>query len=291
MTISDERLGALLRGAKIDAQMSASARDKREAEEQVVILTELQQSRTTADTEQDGKGVKVRRLEWGRVGWVEALAAPEGLGVWYAINALDPNERTPPFTLKIFVGTHRKTSTSEMWTDGGTFGTVEEAKAAAEADYRQRILSTLSNAPQQEVFDDRDALISAVTEEQYRHGETGLELETMAAHNAVLIKALEAVAADVVGIGNGENAISDASRLLVESALTSPPPVDPAPSQDGVVTDAMRAALAVYGKWCVDIATLGELADLETRMSAVGISLQQMGEWTDLEAALNKGGE
>lgn len=92
--------------------------------------------------------VGVKGLEWSRVGWVEALAAPEGLGVWYAINALDPKEGTPPFTLKIFVGTHRKTSTSEMWVDGGTFATVEAAKAAAQADFERRIRSALSAVPE-----------------------------------------------------------------------------------------------------------------------------------------------
>lgn len=88
-------------------------------------------------------GIAVKALEWSRVGWVEALSAPEGLGVWYAINSLYPKERTPPFILKIFVGTYRKSSTSEMWVDGGTFATVEEAKAAAQADFDQRIRSAI----------------------------------------------------------------------------------------------------------------------------------------------------
>jgi len=89
-------------------------------------------------------GVEVKPLEWSRSGWVDALASPDGLGVWYAINSQNPKASTPPFSLKVFVGTHLKTSTTEMSTALGTFDTTEEAKAAAEADYRQRILSTLS---------------------------------------------------------------------------------------------------------------------------------------------------
>jgi len=37
---------------------------------------------------------RVKPLEWRKLGWTEALADPDGLGVWYAINALDPRERT-----------------------------------------------------------------------------------------------------------------------------------------------------------------------------------------------------
>lgn len=43
--------------------------------------------------------------------------------------------------------------------------------------------------------------------------------------------------------------------------------------------EEMRKALAVYGKWMIDVATLGELGDLERRMNAVGISLQKLGEY------------
>jgi hypothetical protein len=159
-------------------------------------LTELLSLRNSAS---QPLGWRVKGLEWKRVGWVEALAAPEGLGVWYAINALDPKERTPPFTLKIFVGTHTKTSTSQMWIDGGTFATIEEAKAAAEADFGQRALSTLSNAPQQEA---EPAGIMVPD------GEGGLE-----------------------PIWYEGTDVSEGDELYL-----APPPVDPAPSQDGVVT-------------------------------------------------------
>jgi hypothetical protein len=42
----------------------------------------------------------------------------------------------------------------------------------------------------------------------------------------------------------------------------------------------MRAALAVFSKWAIDVSTLGELGDLEARMREVGIDLQQVGEWS-----------
>lgn len=45
MSISDERLAMLLDGAKLDAKMQTSARYKREAEETVLILAELQSLR------------------------------------------------------------------------------------------------------------------------------------------------------------------------------------------------------------------------------------------------------
>ena len=52
-------------------------------------------------------------------------------------------------------------------------------------------------------------------------------------------------------------------------------------SNTGGVEVKARQALAVYGKWVMDVATLGELADLEARMAAVGVTLQDVGEWSN----------
>lgn len=71
-----------------------------------------------------------------------------------------------------------------------------------------------------------------------------------------------------------ELTISPASAVAVRREIAYP-------KQDGGNSaDAdMRAALAVFSKWTVDVATIGELSDLESRLAAVGVSLQQVGAW------------
>lgn len=39
-------------------------------------------------------------------------------------------------------------------------------------------------------------------------------------------------------------------------------------------------ALAVLSQWSIDVSTIGEFADLERRLAAVGITLQQVGQWS-----------
>jgi hypothetical protein len=167
-------------------------------------------------------GVTVKALEWARFGWVEAFAAPQGLGVWYAINALDPKERTPPYTLKVFVGTHSKTSTSEMWVDGGTFHTVEAAKAAAFDHYRSAILSCIEP-------------LRPATEQ--------------AGGEVVAYRRPRVPATD----GNGKWHYCDAPRpvvtedmegLVLQSSLLRTSPPSPAATQSAVVSDEMAANIA-----------------------------------------------
>lgn len=125
--------------------------------------------------------------------------------------------------------------------DIGSYPTIEAAKAAAEADYRQRILSTLS------------------------------------------LPAQEPVATfEVVELG--KDGTRGVTHLMPELWWSKYPagthPLYASPQPEAVITEEVRKALTVYGEWAISVATLGELADLERKMSQVGITLQRMGELT-----------
>ena len=89
--------------------------------------------------------------------------------------------------------------------------------------------------------------------------------------------ALESEAAPVQQ--SGQCAVDDGGcandRTLPVGAA---PPLVPAVSEDAV-TDA----LGVFSRWAIDVATLGELADLEKRLQAVGVDMQQVGRWSSLK--------
>jgi hypothetical protein len=89
--------------------------------------------------------VAVKALEWRRSGWVEGFAQPEDLGVWYSIQpdkpVLGPGD--PQFTCNAIWGVPGQTARECL---GETFQSLDEAKAAAQADYEQRIRSALSSS-------------------------------------------------------------------------------------------------------------------------------------------------
>jgi hypothetical protein len=91
------------------------------------------------------KPVAVKALEWRRHGWVEGFAQPEGLGVWYSIQPDKPvhGPGDPPFTCSAIWGVPGQTVRECL---GEAFQSLEEAKAAAKADFEQRIRSALSTS-------------------------------------------------------------------------------------------------------------------------------------------------
>jgi len=101
---------------------------------------------TAALSHADYGGVKVKALEWKRSGWVEAFSKPGGLGFWYSIQPHKPvhGHGDPPFTCFVTWGEPGQNSREYL---GEDFQSVEEAKAAAQADYEARILSALTQAP------------------------------------------------------------------------------------------------------------------------------------------------
>lgn len=90
--------------------------------------------------------VAVKPLEWVRSGWVEAFSQAEGLGLWYSIQpgrpSRDPGD--PPFGCLVTWAVPGQQMRVELGLD---FQSVDEAKAAAQADYERRILSALTTQP------------------------------------------------------------------------------------------------------------------------------------------------
>ncbi|MEZ2220715.1 hypothetical protein [Rhizobium sp. RCC_161_2] len=89
--------------------------------------------------------VAVKALEWRRYGWVEGFAQPDGLGVWYSIQPDKPvhGPGDPPFTCNAIWGVPGQTARECL---GEAFHSLDGAKAAAQADYEQRIRSALSTS-------------------------------------------------------------------------------------------------------------------------------------------------
>jgi Lar family restriction alleviation protein len=92
---------------------------------------------------QPAPSVAVKALEWKRNGWVEAFSQPDGLGVWYSISPRKPvhGPGEAPFSCRVIWGVPNQTEGRYL---GEDFQSVEEAKAAAQADYEARIRSALS---------------------------------------------------------------------------------------------------------------------------------------------------
>jgi hypothetical protein len=55
---------------------------------------------------------------------------------------------------------------------------------------------------------------------------------------------------------------------------------------DDAMVERMRAALSVFSKWAVDVATLGELEALDKQLCSVGVPITYVGEWSASHAAL-----
>jgi hypothetical protein len=94
------------------------------------------------------QAVEVKALEWGRNGWVEAFANVNALGLWYSISPERPvrGDGEPPFACYAIHGAPTSIS-SVRETLGLEFLSVDEAKAAAQSDYEQRIRSALVDVP------------------------------------------------------------------------------------------------------------------------------------------------
>ena len=215
-----------------------------EKSEQLAMPVRLTPLRTTADTEQDGKGVKVKGLEWSS---------------------------EPPYSVaRVFRGFY-----STEWIEEagicelrgtfmrGEFATVSAAKAAAQANHDRHVrscldLSTLSNAPQQE------------------------------AEPVAYVSCPGCSGTGDQGANPSYGACDDCGGLGKIEAVTpraSPPPVDPAPSQDGVVTriTTARAAFeALHGYPAPE-----DMSSPYAPKSKIG----QAFAFADAFLALNKGGE
>ena len=222
MTISDERLVDDLSRYMADT-IGHGLREKVEPFAKMAV----EFLRTTADTEQDGKGVKVKGLEWTK--WSDGTwRAPTLLGE-YKVEKSGPHHWLPHPPALIQYGPLSYERMSE-----------DEAKAAAEADYRQRILSTLSNAPQQEA------------------GPNWAECCNMSPEGCDC---------------------TNPKHIHVNFSSASPPPVDPAPSQDGVVTDEMveQIGASVFGRhergW-----VMWPLVDEDAVKKCIALALNKGGE-------------
>lgn len=135
-TISDERLAEMLAEVEIEQenavadaeadqnpQLAVDAVGEFALSEVSSILTELQSLRAQG-------GVRVKPLEWDNNG-VPHTKAVSAVGL---------------YTINVTSG-HRYQLNRNYTTPGSFFDTIEQAKAAAQADYERRILSTLDLSP------------------------------------------------------------------------------------------------------------------------------------------------
>lgn len=197
--------------------------------------------RTTADTEQDGKGVKVKGLD---IADTCDGVEQDAFEAWASGEKYDMHEHPMHY---LFLDP--KTDAARMgWKAGITHA-------------RQRILSTLSNAPQQEAS----------------------------------WFAVQSVAGAHIGMWQDERI---ARRVFDEEypdgsfirLYASPPPASPAPSQDGAVTELPDDIRVPLHSLQADVDYLfGRVAADGSCAGAIAASVRE--RLAALEAALNRGGE